>query len=156
MSEQQQSDLIDPSKLPPPTEEMTREEAVIVGKVLYPPTVKRMTLLTRSIVEQTQTADYALWCPLAVFEDMLMTLGMATHREAAVDFLKLATVALAKLEERTIEYALECQKATAENLPWPQWRQWTDLETQECYAAINGPTTEAPAPEAATTDEHQG
>jgi hypothetical protein len=138
---------LDKAPLNPVTDEMRGANAAVV----YPATVTRMVLLVSHLMQLTDSADYALWAPLATCEAAMRSLhfdqaqdGQAEHLVALAMcvFNRLgalySTFLIALLERAT--------KPKGTSMSFPTLPEWLQADTDACYAEAAALLTAEPAP----------
>lgn len=97
-------------------------------KVLFQPTVERMALLTRSLIEHTQSLDHLVWAPLATLEGFLIEIAREPPATPETQRLvTLAQVALNMMSEHITRFRTHA---------WTDFEPWTTAETAECYRIV--------------------
>jgi hypothetical protein len=130
--------------LNPVTDEMRGANAAVV----YPATVKRMVLLVSHLMQLTDSADYALWAPLATCEAAMRSLHFDQAQDGQAEHLVALAMCvfnrLGAVYSRFLIALLE--HAVKPETPFPTLPEWLQADTDACYAEAAALLTAAPAP----------
>ena len=115
------------------------------AKVLYTSTVERMVLLGATLMQLTDSGDYALWAPLATMHQLLATLHWGAAQPLQSErLLAVCTLASRKMAEDCGAFLLALVTAQEAGAAPPAFPPWTVAVTDEIYAQaerlVAGPT----------------
>ena len=134
---------------PPPSEpELTAEEIATIAQTLLPATARRIKVLTQSLIQQTASADYWLWAPLAGMEMVFQEMHWDREKKnlAAERLLCLSVVLLRRMSDRFADYLHRLEDARAQGQPAPPPFDWTAADTEDVYDLVSAmyPDDQAP------------
>jgi hypothetical protein len=123
-------------------DQITPEQSAVIARTLFQPTIQRMSILCRSLIQTTANGDFALWAPLTVMEAMLADLKWSESR-APERFLALIVLALRRYAEKCEVHHMAVIAARSAGAPIPPFEVWTDADTMAVYDQIDA---QYPAP----------
>jgi hypothetical protein len=118
---------------------LTDEESAAISGKLYAPTVRRMCVVGRNLVQVTGNGDLAFWAPMAVMDELLH--GLMWDRQQPMVAERLLLLVILTMREyanrlNTHLLAVTQFRGTGSQGNMPTMPVWTTDDTRAMYAEV--------------------